>query len=73
MRVTFLERGPLVVTVEVAYQAPRPALVYGASVLVPRAQASIAPRSLSKRVSPPSSSRRTRIWTCDGRWISAQR
>ena len=34
MHVAFLERGPLVVTVEVAYQAPRPALVYGASVLV---------------------------------------
>src|SRR5262249_5867668 len=34
MRVAFLERGPLVVTVEVAYQAPRPALVYGTSVLV---------------------------------------
>src|SRR5262249_25539643 len=34
MRVAFLERGPLVVTVEVAYKAPRPALVHGASVLV---------------------------------------
>jgi hypothetical protein len=34
VRVAFLERGPLVVTVEVAYQARRPALVYGASVLV---------------------------------------
>jgi hypothetical protein len=34
MHVAFLERGPLVVTVEVAYQAPRPALVYGASLLV---------------------------------------
>jgi hypothetical protein len=34
MRVAFLERGPLVVTVEITYQARRPALVYGASVLV---------------------------------------
>ena len=34
MHVSFLERGPLVVTVEVAYQASRPALVYGGSVLV---------------------------------------
>src|SRR5262245_58980877 len=34
MHVAFLERGPLVVTVEVTYQTPRPALVSGASVLV---------------------------------------
>src|SRR5262249_17451945 len=34
MHVAFLERGPLVVTVEVTYQAPRPALVSSASVLV---------------------------------------
>jgi hypothetical protein len=34
MHVAFLERGPLVATVEVAYQAPRPALVDGTSVLI---------------------------------------
>src|SRR6516162_2685575 len=34
MHVSFLERGPLVVTVEVAYHASRPALVDGGSVLV---------------------------------------
>jgi hypothetical protein len=34
MHISFLERGPLVVTVEVAYHASRPALVYGGSVLV---------------------------------------
>jgi hypothetical protein len=34
MRVTFVERGPLVVTVEVAYEVPRPTLVYGGSSLV---------------------------------------
>jgi hypothetical protein len=38
MRVAFLERGPLVVTVEIAYQARRPALVFGASVLVAAGQ-----------------------------------
>jgi hypothetical protein len=34
MQVSFVERGPLVMTVEVAYHASRPALVYGGSVLV---------------------------------------
>src|SRR5258708_31056476 len=34
MHVSFLERGPLVVTVEVAYHASHPALVDGGSVLV---------------------------------------
>ena len=73
MRVTFVERGPLVVTVEVAYEVPRPRWSMEARSWSPRARASIAPRSLSKRVSRRSSSRRIRIWTCAGRWISAQR
>src|SRR5262249_18092442 len=34
MHVRFIEPGPRVVTVEVAYKAPRPALIHGASVLV---------------------------------------
>ena len=35
MHVAFVERGPLVVTVEVIYKAPRPELAYGDRVLVP--------------------------------------
>ena len=34
-QLTFIERGPLVVTVEITYKVARPALVYGGTVLVP--------------------------------------